>query len=106
MHWIRGVFMTPNVRAKRAPAAWRQAREADDMPGCLAGLVACRWCSALERGVRHQRGPTLVMRCDYRQGFSKGGCYRECTPTIVVAGPSFKDFRLSTDIEERRPRFS
>ena len=36
----------PNVRAKRATTAGRQAREVDDEMHCLAGLVACRWRSA------------------------------------------------------------
>jgi len=34
------------VRVKRAPAAWRQARELDDKQHRLAGLAPCRWGSA------------------------------------------------------------
>ena len=40
------IFAGPNVRAKRATAAGRQAREDDDKQHGLAGLVACRWRSA------------------------------------------------------------
>jgi hypothetical protein len=40
------VIVTPNVRAKRATTAGRQAREVQNMPQRLAGLVACRWRSA------------------------------------------------------------
>ena len=38
---------TPNVRAKRAPAAGRQARAGENVPCTTSpGLVACRWRSA------------------------------------------------------------
>jgi len=36
----------PNVRVKRAPTAWRQARAADDRPHGRAGLVPRCWGSA------------------------------------------------------------
>jgi hypothetical protein len=36
----------PNVRAKRATMAGRQARAVQDKPRRRAGLVACRWRSA------------------------------------------------------------
>ena len=37
----------PNVRAKRAAAVGRQARDAENVQRtCFAGLVACRWRSA------------------------------------------------------------
>ena len=36
----------PNVRGKRATTVGRQAREAENIPGSLAGLVARRWRSA------------------------------------------------------------
>ncbi len=36
----------PNVRAKRDPTVGRQAREVQDKPPRLAGLVARRWGSA------------------------------------------------------------
>ena len=40
-------FVKPNVRAKRAPTAGRQARAADNVHRtCGPGLVACRWRSA------------------------------------------------------------
>jgi hypothetical protein len=39
-------FMTPNVRAKRATAAGRQARAVQHGQRRRAGLVACRWRSA------------------------------------------------------------
>jgi len=39
-------FVRPNVRAKRGPTAWRQARELDDNQLRLAGLVPRRWGSA------------------------------------------------------------
>ena len=37
----------PNVRAKRAPTAGRQARAGENVPRTARpGLEACRWCSA------------------------------------------------------------
>ena len=42
----QAVIQRPNVRAKRATAVWRQAREADDKQHGLAGLAARRWRSA------------------------------------------------------------
>ena len=37
----------PNVRAKRATAAGRQARAGENVQSTTGpGLVACRWCSA------------------------------------------------------------
>jgi hypothetical protein len=36
----------PNVRVKRAPTAWRQARAADDKQHCRAGLAPRCWGSA------------------------------------------------------------
>jgi hypothetical protein len=39
--------MTPNVRAKRAPTAGRQARAGENVHRATGrGLVACRWRSA------------------------------------------------------------
>jgi len=39
--------MTPNVRAKGAPTAGRQARAGENVPRTARpGLVACRWRSA------------------------------------------------------------
>ena len=39
--------VTPNVRAKRAPTAGRQARAGENVPRTTSpGLVACRWRSA------------------------------------------------------------
>jgi len=43
---IGSAILGPNVRAKRATAACRQAREADDKQHGLAGLAARRWRSA------------------------------------------------------------
>jgi hypothetical protein len=40
------VLALPNVRAKRATTAGRQARAVQDKPRRRAGLVACRWRSA------------------------------------------------------------
>ena len=41
------VFAGPNVRAKRATAAGRQARAGENVPRTARpGLVACRWRSA------------------------------------------------------------
>ena len=41
------VPLMPNVRAKRATTAGRQARDAENVHRtCFAGLVACRWRSA------------------------------------------------------------
>jgi hypothetical protein len=46
-YWLLGRrIVRPNVRAKRATTAGRQAREGDDIQHGLAGLVACRWRSA------------------------------------------------------------
>ena len=40
-------FVLPNVRAKRAPTAGRQARAGENVPRTARlGLVACRWRSA------------------------------------------------------------
>ncbi len=40
-------FVRPNVRAKRATAAGRQARAGENVPRTARpGLVACRWRSA------------------------------------------------------------
>ena len=40
-------FLMPNVRAKREPAAGRQARAGENVPRTARpGLVACRWRSA------------------------------------------------------------
>ncbi|CAD5373556.1 hypothetical protein RA210_U340014 [Rubrivivax sp. A210] len=39
-------FLRPNVRAKREPTVGRQAREVQNIPRRLAGLVARRWRSA------------------------------------------------------------
>ena len=42
-----GDFVKPNVRAKRATTAGRQARAGENVPRTAsAGLVACRWRSA------------------------------------------------------------
>ena len=42
-----GAFVWPNVRAKRAPTAGRQARAGENVPRTTGpGLVACRWRSA------------------------------------------------------------
>ena len=42
-----GVFVRPNVRAKRATTAGRQARAGENVPRTARpGLVACRWRSA------------------------------------------------------------
>ena len=41
---VRG-FATPNVRGNAGPTGWRQAREAEDVPHGLAGLVPSRWAS-------------------------------------------------------------
>ena len=42
-----GSVVTPNVRAKRATAAGRQARAGENVPRTARpGLVACRWRSA------------------------------------------------------------
>jgi hypothetical protein len=45
---VHGVFgVRPNVRAKRAPTAGRQARAGENVPRTARpGLVARRWCSA------------------------------------------------------------
>ena len=41
------VLVRPNVRAKRATTAGRQARAGDNVPRTARpGLVACRWRSA------------------------------------------------------------
>ena len=41
------VFAKPNVRAKRATTAGRQARAGENVPRTASpGLVACRWRSA------------------------------------------------------------
>ena len=52
-HWYilwrsrRRWFMWPNVRAKRATTAGRQARAGENAPCATGpGLVACRWRSA------------------------------------------------------------
>jgi hypothetical protein len=47
MAYCTACFALPNVRAKRATTAGRQAQGCDDAP-CAAGLglVACRWRSA------------------------------------------------------------
>jgi hypothetical protein len=43
----RAVFVGPNVRAKRATTAGRQARACDNVRSTTGpGLVACRWRSA------------------------------------------------------------
>ena len=43
----QGVFAWPNVRAKRATTAGRQARAGENVPRTTGpGLVACRWRSA------------------------------------------------------------
>ena len=43
----RCIFQRPNVRAKRATAAGRQARAGENVPRTARpGLVACRWRSA------------------------------------------------------------
>ena len=42
-----GGFLMPNVRAKRATTAGRQARAGENVPRTARpGLVACRWRSA------------------------------------------------------------
>ena len=42
-----GSFVRPNVRAKRATTAGRQARTGENVPRTARpGLVACRWRSA------------------------------------------------------------
>jgi hypothetical protein len=42
-----GDFLMPNVRAKRATTAGRQARAGENVPRTARpGLVACRWRSA------------------------------------------------------------
>ena len=42
-----GWFVRPNVRAKRAPTAGRQARAGENVQRTTgSGLVACRWRSA------------------------------------------------------------
>ena len=42
----QGVFVLPNVRAKRATTAGRQARDGENVPRTTSpGLVACRWRS-------------------------------------------------------------
>jgi hypothetical protein len=42
-----GCFLMPNVRAKRAPTAGRQARAGENvLRTARPGLVACRWRSA------------------------------------------------------------
>ena len=47
LEYSTGVFLKPNVRAKRATTAGRQARDAENVHRtCFAGLVACRWRSA------------------------------------------------------------
>jgi LDH2 family malate/lactate/ureidoglycolate dehydrogenase len=44
---VGGYFMRPNVRAKRAPTAGRQARAGENVPRTARpGLAACRWRSA------------------------------------------------------------
>ena len=43
----KGVRVKPNVRAKRATTAGRQARAGENVPRTARpGLVACRWRSA------------------------------------------------------------
>ena len=43
----RGYSLRPNVRAKRATTAGRQARAGENVPRTTSpGLVACRWRSA------------------------------------------------------------
>ena len=49
--WLWGFggvhFVRPNVRAKRATTAGRQARAGENVPRTTgSGLVACRWRSA------------------------------------------------------------
>ena len=45
--FMEDVLVRPNVRAKRATAAGRQARAGENVPRTTGpGLVACRWCSA------------------------------------------------------------
>ena len=42
----KGICVKPNVRAKREPAARRQARAVENEACHGPGLVACRWRSA------------------------------------------------------------
>ncbi len=60
--------MTPNVRGKAGPAVGRQAREADDRPGCIAGLVARRWASPLTEWLGH--AVRQVERREFRLSFA------------------------------------
>ena len=40
-----GALPRPNVRGNAGPTGWRQAREDEDVPHGLAGLVPSRWAS-------------------------------------------------------------
>ena len=42
---VRVLHLTPNVRGNAGPTDWRQAREAEDVPHGVAGLVPSRWAS-------------------------------------------------------------